>query len=375
MQEQERLAEVERLQAREIAERERLVAEEKAALAFAEEEAAAEAKAAADAEAAAEAEARLAAVEAGQQKRQAAAQEAEQQLQQQRMQAQEAERLAAAKAEQQRLAAQVETARLMAARIAAEEAEHAALESARLSAQQHRQPEPTPEPEPEPEPAVTTTTTLTIIVPANSFGGDIITIDVDVLIGGGTTSRGEVDVAIPKGLQPGDEFEFELEQQRSDADRAAQEAAALVWWLDGLAIAERAKERFVSEKMDGESLARMRRNLSAPARCNAQLSELRDTYGLETLGDRLRFMAALEQLEPESSGAGGAVSLRQAQRSAREALSGVSAACKRARALLQEGNTKASKERWPEAVLAYKEGLAMHLELTDVSTHAICRCL
>ena len=116
----------------------------------------------------------------------------------------------------------------------------------------------------------------------------------------------------------------------------------------------------MTEQTDSLSLERMRQNLSSVARCSAQLSELQETYGMETLGDRLRFTAALEQLE-RASIAGGGVNLRGAHRLARERASGVSAACSRARGLLQEGNAKASEELWPEANLAYREGLSLHL--------------
>jgi hypothetical protein len=77
-------------------------------------------------------------------------------------------------------------------------------------------------------------------------------------------------------------------------------AAAVRDWLQMIRerdqISELARERFVQEGTDEAELGRIRRKLEGPPKqCNQQLEELRDRYRLRTLGERCRFLAALDE--------------------------------------------------------------------------------
>ena len=73
-------------------------------------------------------------------------------------------------------------------------------------------------------------------------------------------------------------------------------AAAVRDWLQMVSIGEPARERFAERGTDGAELGQMRRRLAGPPkRCATQLEELKDVYGLSTLGERCRFVAALEE--------------------------------------------------------------------------------
>ena len=73
-------------------------------------------------------------------------------------------------------------------------------------------------------------------------------------------------------------------------------AAAVRDWLQMVSISEPARERFAEHGTDGAELGQMSRRLAGPPkRCTKQLDELKDVYGLRTLGERCRFVAALEE--------------------------------------------------------------------------------
>ena len=63
---------------------------------------------------------------------------------------------------------------------------------------------------------------------------------------------------------------------------------------DGLACSQ-----LTNESIDEITLHHMRAKLvdgGRPAQCNRQLAELRDRYGLKSLGERLRFLTAIDEL-------------------------------------------------------------------------------
>ena len=65
---------------------------------------------------------------------------------------------------------------------------------------------------------------------------------------------------------------------------------------EGLAVPSADRERFVKERTDEAELGRIRRKLEGPPKqCSLQLEELRDRYGLQTLGERCRFLSALDE--------------------------------------------------------------------------------
>ena len=73
-------------------------------------------------------------------------------------------------------------------------------------------------------------------------------------------------------------------------------AAAVCDWLQIIQVSELARNSFAERRTDEAELGRIRNRLAGPPRqCAEQLEELRDTYGLTTLGERCRFLAALDE--------------------------------------------------------------------------------
>lgn len=98
----------------------------------------------------------------------------------------------------------------------------------------------------------------------------------------------------------GDEAGYTSIGRTAASATTGRSAAAVRDWLQMIRerdqISELARERFATEGTDEAELGRIRRKLEgAPKQCNLQLEELRDRYGLRTLGERCRFLAALDE--------------------------------------------------------------------------------
>ena len=73
--------------------------------------------------------------------------------------------------------------------------------------------------------------------------------------------------------------------------------AAVREWLALIDISEPARDSFVRRGTDGAALGEIRKKLAGPPRrCAAQLEELSAVHQLRTLGERCRFVAALDEL-------------------------------------------------------------------------------
>ena len=98
----------------------------------------------------------------------------------------------------------------------------------------------------------------------------------------------------------GDEAGYTSLGRTAPSATTGRSAAAVRTWLQMIRerdqISELARERFVEEGTDEAELGRIRRKLEGPPKqCNQQLEELRDRYRLRTLGERCRFLAALDE--------------------------------------------------------------------------------
>lgn len=98
----------------------------------------------------------------------------------------------------------------------------------------------------------------------------------------------------------GDEAGYTSYGRTAPSATTGRSAAAVRDWLQMIRerdqISELARERFVQEGTDEAELGRIRRKMDGPPKhCNQQLEELRDRYRLRTLGERCRFLAALDE--------------------------------------------------------------------------------